>query len=577
MPDQHIVFKLGRGITAAVNSYAGPSGELIVDSTKGELVLQNGSAGGVRLANKSDIKSYAKYAASVPAAVPSDLADGGLLITPAGGSSVGSKIYQNQNGQFVELVIGEAASVAAVPWVSYAATLPATPPSDMPEGGLLIVGSDIYQNQNDVLTAVVGEYTGTAPITVSGRAISHATSGVTAGSYGPSSNTSPGSAGTFSVPYLTVDAKGHVTACSSKTITMPTVSSTSYTGTSPITVSGTTISHATSGVTAGSYGPSSNTSPGSAGTFSVPYITVDNKGHVTACSSKTITMPTVPSTSSFVTLSTAQTITAVKTFSNAVPIITGTSEGILRIANTSVTKGTGVTANLGSIHFCTNGSSASGNYVFGLLQSAYTSAKQVDLRLRVYSGASGSSYKEISLTNGAASSTFGSATCLHPGSDNDVYLGYTSYRWKQLYAGSTTISTSDRRLKRDITAISDELLDEWAQVSWQQFRMTDAYAEKGDEARYHFGLVAQDLQTLIPDARRFGFFCYDSWPAEEARYDSEGNVDVPARPAGDAYSLRYTEALCLEAAYQRRRADRMEARLAALETRLAALEVKVGD
>ena len=53
-----------------------------------------------------------------------------------------------------------------------------------------------------------------------------ANSGVTAGSYGPSANNAPGSAGTFSVPYVTVDAKGRVTAASSKTITMPTVSKT---------------------------------------------------------------------------------------------------------------------------------------------------------------------------------------------------------------------------------------------------------------------------------------------------------------------------------------------------------------
>lgn len=46
-------------------------------------------------------------------------------------------------------------------------------------------------------------------------------SGATAGSYGPSANTSPAHSGTFSVPYITVDAKGRVTAISTKTITLP--------------------------------------------------------------------------------------------------------------------------------------------------------------------------------------------------------------------------------------------------------------------------------------------------------------------------------------------------------------------
>ena len=46
-------------------------------------------------------------------------------------------------------------------------------------------------------------------------------SGVTAGSYGPSADATPGYGATFSVPYLTVDAKGRVTAAFTKTITIP--------------------------------------------------------------------------------------------------------------------------------------------------------------------------------------------------------------------------------------------------------------------------------------------------------------------------------------------------------------------
>ena len=48
---------------------------------------------------------------------------------------------------------------------------------------------------------------------------------------------------------------------------------------------------ATSGATAGSYGPSANATPGYDKTFSVPYITVDNKGRVTAASTKTVKIP----------------------------------------------------------------------------------------------------------------------------------------------------------------------------------------------------------------------------------------------------------------------------------------------
>lgn len=51
--------------------------------------------------------------------------------------------------------------------------------------------------------------------------LSHATSGVTVSSYGPSANVTPNHGGTFSVPYFTVNAQGHITAASTKTITLP--------------------------------------------------------------------------------------------------------------------------------------------------------------------------------------------------------------------------------------------------------------------------------------------------------------------------------------------------------------------
>ena len=49
----------------------------------------------------------------------------------------------------------------------------------------------------------------------------HPSSGVTIGSYGPNANATPAYGATFNVPYLTVDADGHVTAASSKTVKIP--------------------------------------------------------------------------------------------------------------------------------------------------------------------------------------------------------------------------------------------------------------------------------------------------------------------------------------------------------------------
>lgn len=50
------------------------------------------------------------------------------------------------------------------------------------------------------------------------------------------------------------------------------------------------IAHAASGVTAGSYGPSADSTLTGSSTFTVPYITVDGAGHITACADKTMTL-----------------------------------------------------------------------------------------------------------------------------------------------------------------------------------------------------------------------------------------------------------------------------------------------
>ena len=65
-----------------------------------------------------------------------------------------------------------------------------------------------------------------------------------------------------------------------------------------------TLSHATpSGLAAGSYGNSSNQTPGYGSTFNVPYITVDAGGHITAISNKTVKIPASNNTNTTYTLS----------------------------------------------------------------------------------------------------------------------------------------------------------------------------------------------------------------------------------------------------------------------------------
>ena len=146
-------------------------------------------------------------------------------------------------------------------------------------------------------------------ITITDDKVALATSGVTAGSYGPASAASPAHGGTFTVPKITVDAYGRVTGSSDITITLPSDNDTKYysgNGTTigsgnkinvdtanGITITDDKVSLAASGVTAGSYGSASNQTPAYKGTFKIPYVTVDTYGRVTGASDVTVTLPAV--------------------------------------------------------------------------------------------------------------------------------------------------------------------------------------------------------------------------------------------------------------------------------------------
>ena len=173
----------------------------------------------------------------------------------------------------------------------------------------------------------------------------------------------------------------------------------------------------------------------------------------------------------------------------------------------------------------------------------------------------------------------GNATEYFEPTNAGIYLGRNAsgYKWKQVIAESATISTSDERLKSSIDAIPDVVLDAWGDVDWRQFQFKEAIAEKGaDKARLHTGLIAQRIASVFDahglDASRYGLWCVDHWDAQPEERDEKGTVVTPAREAEDAYAIRYEEALCMEAAYQRRRADRAEARIASLERRLDEME-----
>jgi len=105
--------------------------------------------------------------------------------------------------------------------------------------------------------------------------------------------------------------------------------------------------------------------------------------------------------------------------------------------------------------------------------------------------------------------------------DNAIDLGSSSFRFDDIYATNGTIQTSDRNEKQDIEALSDaeQRVAVAAKGLLRKFRWISSVEEKGDEARIHFGIVAQDLQAAFEaeglDAGRYGMFINTTWTDEE--------------------------------------------------------------
>ena len=105
--------------------------------------------------------------------------------------------------------------------------------------------------------------------------------------------------------------------------------------------------------------------------------------------------------------------------------------------------------------------------------------------------------------------------------DNQVRLGFSSNRYVELYAVDGSINTSDRNEKQDIQELSEA--EQRVAVACKglirRYKWNHAVEQKGDDARYHFGIIAQDLQDAFAteglDAGDYGMFISETWTDEE--------------------------------------------------------------
>jgi hypothetical protein len=136
-----------------------------------------------------------------------------------------------------------------------------------------------------------------------------------------------------------------------------------------------------------------------------------------------------------------------------------------------------------------------------------------------------------------------------PSTDDTRTLGTASLRWSEVFAGNGTINTSDATEKQDVA----ELNEAEQQVATalkgliRKYRWISSVAEKGDDARIHVGVMAQDVKQAFTDAgldaERYGVYCKDVWYTKqteegEAIYCESNDPDANEHVR---YGVRYDQ------------------------------------
>ena len=144
-------------------------------------------------------------------------------------------------------------------------------------------------------------------------------------------------------------------------------------------------------------------------------------------------------------------------------------------------------------------------------------------------------YSTTSGTGGIQHNNNGSIPINNSGTatDNTRDLGQSNYRWDDVFATNGTIQTSDENEKQDIASATAKELNVAKKLSalFKTFRWKDKVTEKGDKARTHSGIIAQDIQSAFSaeglDASNYGLFTSDTWTNEEGKEQTRLGVRYP--------------------------------------------------
>ena len=178
---------------------------------------------------------------------------------------------------------------------------------------------------------------------------------------------------------------------------------------------------------------------------------------------------------------------------------------------------------------------------------------------------------------------------IRPSSDgadaDDTYdIGHPTVRWGTIYAATGSIQTSDENEKQNIASLTSAEITAATAISklFKTFKFKSKVTAKGDDARTHTGLIAQQVQTAMSDAgldaSKYAFWCSNTWwEADEKYTDDDGKEQTRTNifdtkdeaPEGATertrLGLRYAELLAFIGAATEQTLTSIESRLTALE------------
>lgn len=167
--------------------------------------------------------------------------------------------------------------------------------------------------------------------------------------------------------------------------------------------------------------------------------------------------------------------------------------------------------------------------------------------------------------------SFTSDGSLSPAADNAYPIGSAVSRVSAVWSANGAIQTSDARLKTEVRGLTEAEMGAAKEIAREVgiFQWLARVAEEGDEARLHAGITVQKVMEIMRsyglDPLKYGFVCYDEWEeTSEVISDPDDNSKSTTKitPAGNRYSLRYSELNVFIARGLEQRISELEAKLA---------------